>query len=230
MKALQSALRHLSRGQFRALLSGLQRRIPVAVFRHQRACLFELQLDGFVPSSDNDISYAEGYLFCEFSSCDSAVCAAFSQVPEDVILDRFDHGDRCFGMLSSHHRLVHSAWVHFGPCYVRGLGLRLDLDDTECYLYEVTTDPPHRGRKLYHHSLRKITQILQAAGARRILQLIEHGNDVPLKALPRIGYEPLWTIWHVTLFGAKLSIIYDPAGKQIDKQSGVLTPSDVFVI
>ena len=229
MKSLWKAVQYLLHGQFGPLLAGLQRRLPPFLFRYSRGDLFELHCPSTLQPPQNAACFPADYDLSEFYSEHIEICAALSGLPSHELRRRFENGDRCIGVVQS-DQPVNVNWLHYGSCYVRGLGLRIDLGTNDCYLYGVVTATEHRGKGLYRQSQLKLIQLLQSGGLNRIVQLVEKGNEVPLKTLPKLGYQLLWSIRHLTIMGVQRTIILDTQGRVISRQYHLRQPADVVCI
>ena len=183
MKAIWSAIDYVRHGQFRLLLHGLIRRLPAFVYRRSSGYIFERS-----PECHNSWQACRRATRSEnWRSNDVAACAQLSGLSEQEIRRRFEQGERCLGVLGDAKQLVNLSWLHFGPCYVRGLGLRLDLGEKDCYVYGVVTHPDHRGMGLYRWTQHELMRILKEQAVPRIVQLVEDGNEAPLRLFPNLA-------------------------------------------
>ena len=156
--------------------------------------------------------------------------ATLGGVSNKELIERWQSGDRCLGVFSPKGEIAHICWLHFGSCYIRGLGLQLHLDASDCYLYGVVTNPAHRGKGIYRVMQQRVKQFARTTDIQRMLQLVEDGNEVPLKLLPTIGYNRQWIVHHYTLLGTKHTSLFDASGTRVDRQIWLRRPKHMFQI
>ncbi len=83
---------------------------------------------------------------------------------------------------------------------------------------------------LYRWTQHELMRILKEQAVPRIVQLVEDRNEAPLKTLPRLGYELVWRVRHITFLGISWTTIADANGKPVSSQYRVCVPRDVFRI
>jgi GNAT superfamily N-acetyltransferase len=215
--------------RLKSLAAAMRTWFSAWIFCQGKAYLFERRLAAKGPAFPGEISRLEPYAFREATEADLPQCAALADLTLDEARRRYDFGDRCFGVFAE-GRLVNVLWLHFGSCYVRGLGLCLELEGNDVYLYGVFTDPAHRGRGLYRLSLEEITARMSARGMSRILQVVEEGNPAPLHTLPKLGHELVGIIHHFTIFHFKKTSMFCADGRRIISNMRWRKPADVFWI
>ena len=199
------------------------------IFCRRKAYLFEERLCANVAESAGEIPGSGRCEFREVAPDQLPQCAALAELPPAEIERRYGCGDRCFGVFAA-GRLVNVNWLHFGSCYVLGLGLLLDFDRTACYLYGVFTDPAYRGRSIYRLALAEIAVRLSSRGVNRIVQVVEEANDAPLHTLPKLGYQLGGVIHHTTVFHVKMTSVLGTDGQKVLSQARCRRPPDVFWI
>lgn len=183
-------------------------------FRSAAARVFELNSLAVGQGADGGEGLPEEYSFRLAEGEDLAVCAAMAGTPLEQYQRRRDRGDRCYAVFLG-HRAVNLSWLHFGPCYVRGLGWLVEATPSECYLYNVVTAPSHRGKGLYKRTQRRLVDILGAQGVTRIRQVVMVGNTIPLASLPKLGYTLTEEVRHLFLGGLHVTTAYDATGKRL---------------
>ena len=228
-QTVRKAATYVFSGQFRRLFLAIGERVPSWLFRRGAARLFEMKnpLDfAAVEATDTDCGE---YRIGEVTQEGLAACAAMVGHPAAEFLRRHDHGDRCIAAFSG-QRPVHVTWLHFGSCYVRGLDLLLQLDDTVCYTYGVFTDPNRRGKGLFKRVHQEILRLLAARGASRVVAVVVEGNQVPAVMYQKLGYQLTGVIRHVTVCGIRKTVIADPSHGWRVRQLRWRRPTGVFWI
>ncbi len=169
------------------------------------------------------------YAFRQATPEELPACAELAETPLDEYRRRCQEGDQCYVTFSGGEP-VNLNWLHFGPCYVYGLGLQIEARPSECYLYNVLTDPPHRGRGLYKNTQRILIETLASRGITRVRQVVAVDNTVPQLALPKLGYELTQVIRHRCIGGLKITTILDAGGAAASRRLSWRTPVGVFRI
>jgi hypothetical protein len=229
MKSIRTACGYLVQGQFRRLLAALVERVPSWMFRRRMAYLFKLHDLTSAAVLAGRCGLPGAYSFRKATTADIPACAAMSGLGEKEFQRRFENGDECYGVFLAGEP-VHLLWLHFGSCYVRGLGLLLRLDVSDCYLYGVITAPPHRAKGFYKAAQRHIASLLAEKGTTSVLQVVEEGNEVPLAILPRLGYHMSRIVCHVTFCTVRCTLIRDRQGTRLSRWWHRRTPHGVFRI
>jgi GNAT superfamily N-acetyltransferase len=199
------------------------------IYGRGKAYLFELRLSAAILELPAPERHSDSLEFREITRDELPRCAALAELPLAEVRRRHEFGDRCFGFFAA-GQSVNVNWLHFGSCYVYGPGLFLNLAGKDCYLYGVFTDPAHRGQGLYTQALAEIASQLRARGIERIVQVVEEGNDVPLRTLPRLGYRKTGIIRHTTIFSVKKTAMLGLDGRKVISQLYWRSPRGVFWI
>ncbi len=229
MRTARKALHYVCSGQFRHLFLTIGERMPSWLFRRGAARLFEMHnLSDFATIEATDTDCGE-YRIGEVTREGLAACAAMAGHPAAEFLRRHDYGDCCIAAFFG-QRPVHITWLHFDSCYVRGLDLLLQLDDTVCYTYGGFTDPTHRGKGLFKRVHQEILRLLVARGASRVVAVIVEGNQVPAVMCQKLGYRLTGVIRHVTVCGIRKTVIADPSHGWRVRQLRWRRPAGVFWI
>lgn len=198
-------------------------------FRWGEARLFELCDLAEIARSQADVCMAEGYVFRHMTPEELPACAELAHVPLDEYRRRCGSGDECYATFHSGEP-VNLNWLHFGPCYVYGLGLLIEAGPSECYLYNVFTAPGHRGKGLYKSTQRLLIQRLAERGIVRVRQVVAFDNSVPQLVLPRLGYRRTQDIHHKCIGGLKMTTVRDVAGRAASRRVFWRTPKGTFRI
>ncbi len=156
----------------------------------------------------------EGYSFREAVPEDLPACARMAGWPVELYRQWWHQGEQCYVTLWQ-GQPINLNWLHFGSCYVNGLGLLIEAGPEQCYLYNVFTDPAHRGRGIYKCTQLLLVNLLAARGVTRVLQAVFHGNSVPHATLPKLGYVATQTVRHTRLCGLKITTITGATGGRV---------------
>jgi len=217
MDTLQKAFGYLIRFEHAKIWRALSARIPSWLYCRKAAYLYQLKLNAGELDYGCPMSLPEEYSFRQAASDDLAACSAMAGLSAEEFLRRHGAGDLCYCVFYR-NQPVNVNWLHFGPCYVRGMGYRLHSDVSDCYVYGVVTSPDHRNIGLYKASQRELIRVVRSLASPRILQLV-YANNVPVLAtLPKLGYEILHVLHHRTVFGVKWTTLRDREGTLLDKQ------------
>lgn len=203
--------------------------IKARLYRHAMANIFELDDLEAASQAQGPGILPDG---CEFRLAereDLAACAALAGATRGEYLRRWQEGDQCYVAFVG-SQPVNLNWLHFGPCYVFGLGLLVDARPSECYLYNVFTDPAHRGQGLYRNTQQRLIRILAGRGITRIRQVVAIDNTVPLLALPKFGYTLAEVVRHRCILGLKITTTCDLAGRIRSRRASWRLPAGVFRI
>ena len=217
----------MKRGQVSALVQELRGRIPPWLFRFGQAYVFELPRQ-MSARNRRPFSFPADYSARYATRNELPAVAAMAGLGEAECSRRMDSGDKCFSVFHT-SRLVNVAWIHFGPCYVRGVGYHHPGQKSDAYIYNILTDPAERGKGLYKNALLHLSDELFRSQADRLVQLVEPGNVPVLHTLPQLGYVHTATISHVTLCGVKCTTVRNPKNKTIVRRI-FRYPPDVFRI
>lgn len=191
--------------------------------------MFELcDLPG-VAARQGSESLPDEYLFRPVTPEELPACAELSGVPLAECRRRHAAGDECYAVFYGGIP-VNLNWLHFGACYVCGMGLRIEALASECYVYNIFTAPRHRGHGLYKSTQRHLIALLAQRGVGRIRQLVMVGNTVPTVSLPKFGYTLSEVIRHTRLGGLKFTTVRGTASGAKSYQLSWKIPAGVFRI
>ncbi len=210
------------------MLRAAEDRVPAWLLRRGVAYVYELSLGAVASNPDTAARLPQGYDFREATDAELLADNAFTAADQCEYARRFAAGQRCYAAFAG-GELAHFTWLHRGPIYVRGPGLLLDrLTPQDGYVYDVLTKPRFRGRGLYGATQRMLIEILAADRTLRVFQVVEEGNETPLRLLPRLGYACTQTVRSATTFGYKRSVITTAAAKATVRRLHWRQPAGVF--
>ena len=229
MSAIQKALGYLVRQDFARLWRAIAERIPSWLFRRNRANIYQLRVHGARPADASREELPEGCVFRKVVLDDLAACAEIAGLAAEECVRRHEAGDVCYGVFF-HDEPVSVAWLHFGPCYIRGMALLLQADPSDCYVYGAVTAPSQRKRGLYKALQNRLIGVIGDAESRTATQLFRAGNAPVMATLPRLGYKCIAVLHHFTLLGVRRSVLRGPDGQVISRQWHYRAPVGVFRI
>jgi ribosomal protein S18 acetylase RimI-like enzyme len=225
MAGLRKFLRYLFSGQFAAIGAAVAERVPIWLYHHWKAYLFEANLPA--PATPPDLP--SGYHCRTAEAADLEALSRMIGLPVEEYRRRFDSGEVCFAIFEG-DRPANLNWIHRGPCYVRGSDFTLQAGPDDYYIYGIFTDPAERGRGLYKKGLLHLTEYLRARGARRFTQMVETNNAPVLHTLPQLGYRKTITINHIRILGVKYTRIEETAVGQVERRWLGREPEGIFPI
>lgn len=198
------------------------------IFRRGRAYIYELDR---ATNANNSRKYVfpHDYEVRFASREDIPACAGMAETEETEFRRRYQSGDKCLGVFQN-KRPANINWIHYGSCYVRGLGYYHPGEITDAYIYGIVTDPSERGKGLYKNALIKLTEELFSAGAECLVQMVEEGNTPVLHTLPQLGYSLKKRIFHLTLLGVKYTSVRNSDGTLAERRLFFLPPRNDFII
>lgn len=164
--------------------SGLYRRLEV----------LELGLGG--PSSGDGRADVADLEVLELRAGDSSQIAELlalnpysALAAEDDAEDRLARGHRCF-LVRAEGRPVASCWVAPGaPVPLAYLGHDVQLAVDEACTFETFTDPATRGRGIGPALRLHVAEQVRAAGASRLLAMVDPGSQPAVRMVEKLGYE-----------------------------------------
>lgn len=198
-------------------------------FRRRAARVFELCDLAEVARSQPGVSLPEGCSFRQATPEELPACAELARTPLEEYRRRYRDGDECHAIFWGGEP-VNLNWLHFGSCYVYGLGLLIQAEPSECYLYNVFTDPGHRGKGLYKTTQRMLIEWLAGRGITRVRQVVASDNAVPQLALPKLGYRLTQDILHKCIGGLKITTVRNVAAAVASRRLFWRTPKGIFRI
>jgi GNAT superfamily N-acetyltransferase len=205
------------------------RSVQARAYRHAAANLFELSDLAAAALRQGQGDLPKGYVFRLANAEEFAACSELSGVALSECRRRGAAGDQCYAVFCGGCP-VNLNWLHFGACYVYGLGLRIDAPRSDCYLYNIYTSPAHRGHGLYNCTQRQLLQLLADRGVSRIRQVVMVGNMVPTNALPKFGYVLSTVIRHTTVGGLRMTTMRDTSSGARACQFSCKAPAGIFRI
>jgi hypothetical protein len=208
MRNLGKAIGALGRLEFGRLWAELIERLPVWWFRRERAFLFALDAEGIDRGAKGEPLLPDGYAIRQAAFDDLTTYERALETSASESRRRFDGGDLCYAVVRD-DAIANITWLHFGPCYIRGLAFLVRAAPTDCYLYGVVTARTFRGQGLYKGSQLALLDVLRQRGTTRILQLVMDGNAPVLATLPKLGYRRIAVLRHSTFLGLQRTRLND---------------------
>jgi len=128
-------------------------------------------------------------------------------VAELILLKRFKIGDRCYIVrdISNENRIVSVGWGHRGGCFIRGLGLNLNVGSDSVYLYGAYTLPEARMKGIFNTTFKNIYESFQKENVSHIYGLIEHENRYSYNLHERLNFRPEMRVIFLSILSIKIS-------------------------
>lgn len=203
------------------------RYVPSGLFRISRGVIFRKDLD----SPDlTEIANRPGEIQLRSPEPDErAACRELSGLSMTEFDRRLKAGNQCLVVFEDGSP-QNINWIHYGPAYIRGFAYLHEADDDEAYVYGIITAPAQRGKGIYKKALVEMDKIIVGQRKKTIIQLVESGNVPVFKTLPKRGFYKERELFHITLFGIKITRQkYLTDGRRKTKIS-VRQPENVFII
>ncbi len=229
MASIRTFLQYMADADFNGLLNAFVRRMPRWLYRRAVADFFQLSLDRLIEIPNKQSAMLAGSVLRKATREDSQGCAALSGILTEEFQRRVAEGDQCLVSYLD-DRPVNLTWLHFGRCYVRGVGLLVNAKDGDCYIYGVVTMPQYRGKGLYKHTQSELLRLLRARGISRVFQVVEEGNTIVLKTLPRFGYRPTQRVTSTTWLGVTRTVVHSDNTRTVLYRWYSSVPTGVFWI
>jgi ribosomal protein S18 acetylase RimI-like enzyme len=200
--------------------------LPIWLFRYRSAVVFSCN-DKPVPH--DHCTFKDGFLFRQAERREADVCSQLSGLPSKEVLRRFSAGDDCY-VVFRERVLVHIVWIHYGPCYIRGLKLHLHLSRNDAYVYGIITHPEFRGLGIYKSTQYHLASLLMSGKTDRMIQIVYADNKIPLALLPKIGYQIIGQTRCMTVGGINITSVRLSDRKQVILSKFWNEPQDIYRI
>jgi len=152
--------------------------------------------------------------------------------PAAELIRRLDQGGCCLVTrdVANNNRIINVQWFHRGDCYVRGLGLRVQIGNTSGYTYGSFTIPEYRLRGVFQTALNDAIRLLSKDGVKRVFCLIESHNETSHRLHVRLGYRIAAEVTHVAILGVKLTQVRDNVSGNRSLSVFLHHPDDIYLI
>jgi predicted GNAT superfamily acetyltransferase len=101
--------------------------------------------------------------------------------------------DQCF-MYKKENNLSGLMMGHSGPCYIRGPGIYLDLNENDVYIYWIIVDSVHRGDGIYKKLYNYMNQYYMNKSKQNIYYLVDCQNKAMLNIVNKQNFKCIDTI------------------------------------
>jgi ribosomal protein S18 acetylase RimI-like enzyme len=116
-----------------------------------------------------------------------ALAQAMGHTDSAEVLRRFADERRCYAYLNAGAPAAYG-WVSFRQEYIGEIGLHVQLETGEAYIWDCATLPAFRGRHFYTALLVHILHELRAEGLCRVWIGADADNAVSLRGIARAGF------------------------------------------
>lgn len=110
------------------------------------------------------------------------------EVPCDVMRQRFERGDVCFGARLGNGDLICMTWAATGEAHLPYLRATIHPRGGQVYLYDAYTCPKHRGRGVIALVTGSVHEHFRRLGYETALAAALPENDASHRYLTRLGY------------------------------------------
>ncbi len=146
-----------------------------------------------------------------------------------TFLKRLRKGHMWFVARSGEH-IIHGSWLGFGMWDLADIGVRIQLNRTEAYLYDCYTAPAYRGNRAFPAVLGACLRFARDRGYRRVYARVGNHNQQSLKAFEVVGFEraidllSLRLLRRVGVYVARASIASGPLLETLVLHSARMSP------
>jgi hypothetical protein len=197
--------KYLLHGEFAEFFCEFSQYFPFWLFRFRAANIM-------VATSPNMFSRNyKTYTFAPAEETDISEVSQISGASEKSLQKRIHGGDVCYVTKDTAHdnKIVNLIWTHRGACFIRGMGLDLQVDDDSVYLYGALTLPEARMKGLYNTNIKELYEIYKNKNVSTIYGLVEYTNRYSYNLHLRLNFKPIGKVIFVAVALFKFSIHYD---------------------
>jgi hypothetical protein len=196
---------NLMKGNVVKFFHKLSQRFPRWMFKVNRAVIMT------TPSPKIVFRRYKNYVFSKATENDIPEIAKLTDAPEEILRDRMAGGDWGFVTknIAEGNKIVNIIWGHRGSCYVRGLGVDLDIGDNSAYLHGGYTSEKDRMKGIFNTALKDVYDILLEQGISNLYALIEDWNEKSYHYHLRLKFKPIATVTFIIMFYIKASFYKD---------------------
>lgn len=153
----------------------------------------------------------KNYIFTVAKTDDISEIAKFTNIQESTLSRRMEFGDVCHIArdITDNDKIVNVIWMHIGPCYIMGLGLRLDVPADSVYLYGGYTADEARMKGIFNTAFKIVYDTLTSQGISNIYGLIEGWNPKAYNFHLRINFKPIGRMIFFIIMFVKFAIYTD---------------------
>jgi ribosomal protein S18 acetylase RimI-like enzyme len=144
-----------------------------------------------------------------------ALASAMGLADAGEVRRRFSGGRRCFVALVD-GAIVSYGWVSRGVERIGELERSFRMSPDEAYIWDCTTEPPYRGKRLYCALLSHIATTLCREGMRRLWIGASLENIPSIRGFATAGFQPVLTLTYLRLLGMRHVWITDNAATPPD--------------
>lgn len=202
IRGVTQILAYLPKGEMANFFYHVSKHLPDWLFKFNRGMILTSPSPR-LPTRDNP-----RFTFGKASESDFEEIARFSEVPAAALYERSDNGD--WGYLTrdknDDDRIVSVQWIHVGPCFIRGYGLRLDISDRAAYIYGALSAKEVRLLGVFNSAFKKVCEILKSEGVGEIVGLVEFFNNTAYNYHLRSNFADIATVTYVSVLGIKFSM------------------------
>jgi hypothetical protein len=201
LKGVAEILACLPRGEVANFFYLVSKHLPDWLFKFNRGMIL-VSSSPRLPTRSNP-----RFTFRKADTDDFEEIARFSEVPQSALHERVKNGDWGYITRDTENEdvIVSVQWIHVGPCFIRGYGLRLDMGDKAAYIYGALSAREVRLLGVFNSAFKRVCEILESEGVSEIVGLVEFFNSTAYNYHLRSNFADIATVTYVSIFGIKFS-------------------------
>lgn len=155
----------------------------------------------------------KNFIFSKATTDDIPEISRLTGVSESILHQRFATGDWSYVTkdITRNNEIVNVIWGHRGSCYIKGLGLDLEMGSDSVYLYGGYTSAEARMKGIFNTAFKEVYSILQQQGVTKLYGLVEHWNQTAYNYHLRLNFEPVARVTFLIIMFIKASFYRDLA-------------------
>ena len=198
-------LKHLSRGEFALAFHKVAAKFPCWLLDFDQAYLLVNDIDRLKFPENMYTSHQVRTATIE----DAELIAGIDGWPVDHIRELLGSGAQCFMAAPAGEAVAAINWIVYSRCFVRGIGLTMELQPGEFYGGGAMTKPEYRGQGLFLSLNKAITDCARKRGLTRYWIMIELTNLHNMSIRSKMGFDPRRKVTYFRLFGLKICRLKD---------------------
>ena len=202
LRRLWLCLRH---GRSAEFLFEVSKLFPAWLWRYRNGVLLAADEPRLV------VRQYTSYAFSLATSDDVSDLSRLGGIPASEVERRLGAGDAALIARNLRHgdKLVGVSWLHRGPCYIRGLAVRLPLAERSAYFYGGFISPEARLKGIYSTAIAGLSRMAKNEGLSPSYCIVEGVNYAALACHLRLNFRPVARIVRFCLLGLNVTSYRD---------------------
>lgn len=178
-----------------------------AAWKIQRGILWSAELGGL---NNRKIEARLPAEYCQIEK--GSLAALLSSVEQmdpiapDAIARRFDGGRQCF-TAQVNGDIAAYGWITHGPEYVSEFDRQLQVEEGEAYVWDCSTLPVYRQKRLFITLLAYISERLRGEGVQRLWIIGLNGAQAINRGVAAAGFKPVMRLAFIRLSGMNVLML-----------------------